>query len=247
MNPKLFCPISGNKALEAAEKELIDQGLPLVRHPAPDVTHLLLPVPAFTSGGAALACTASALQEAPPGCTVLGGRLTPAVLSGHPLVDLLQDPLYLNKNAAITAHCALTLAAPRLPVIWSKLPVLILGWGRIGQHLARLLQGLGACVTIAARRPEARAMAASFGYEALSFSEAAAEISRYRLIYNTVPAPVLDVSGCPDCLAIELASVPGMTGTDIVDGRALPGRLAPESSGLLIAETILRRIKEEEK
>ena len=45
--------------------------------------------------------------------------------------------------------------------------------------------------------------------------------------------------------AIDLASEPGMQGKSVIPARGLPGKYAPESSGKLIADTILRVLKEE--
>ena len=44
----------------------------------------------------------------------------------------------------------------------------------------------------------------------------------------------------PECLKIELASVSGMEGDDVIIARGLPGIWAPETSGRLIARTVLR-------
>jgi hypothetical protein len=39
---------------------------------------------------------------------------------------------------------------------------------------------------------------------------------------------------------IELASSPGLEGDDVIEALGLPGKYAPETSGKLIARTILR-------
>ena len=69
-------------------------------------------------------------------------------------------------------------------------------------------------------------------------------LRRFRVIFNTVPAPLLNreqLAFCrQDCLKLELASVSGMEGDDVLVARGLPGKFAPESSGNLIADTILR-------
>ena len=67
------------------------------------------------------------------------------------------------------------------------------------------------------------------------------------LIFNTVPEMVLSadqLSACRNCVKIDLASKPGIGGKDVVIGRGLPGKYAPESSGRLIAQTILQHFKE---
>lgn len=185
----------------------------------------------------------------PEHTAVIGGDLTSPVLAGHPAIDLLRDEGYLAENAAITAHCALKEAACRLPATLCRCPVLVLGWGRIGKCLSRLLQSLGASVTVAARKETDRAMAAALGYEAEAFSLLHRRLPQARVIFNTVPAPVLSEAQTalcrPGCLMIDLASRPGIAGPEVVSARGLPGRDAPESSGALIAATILRLLETE--
>lgn len=244
MNPVILCPPVSTGALPWAAKSLSGQGCTVTEAPGNGVTHVLLPVPSFSGGIAKF--HPDILEQVPKNAVLIGGRFPENM--GHPVWDLLENNDYLWKNAAITAHCALTLAAAHLPTVWEGLPVLILGWGRIGKQLAQKLSILGARVTVAARREEARAEAAAFSLDTLDFPAVYKQISQFRLIYNTVPAPVIsaEVLGLcrGDCLKIELASAPGMAGPGILDGRGLPGKMAPERAGALMAETILSLLKE---
>ena len=107
--------------------------------------------------------------------------------------------------------------------------------------MAKLLHGLGACVTVAARKESRRVMIEALGYKSCPMEDMVP--AKYRLILNTVPAMVLP-SADGTALKIDLASVPGMGGRDVVHAKGLPGLLAPESSGALIAQTIMQWIKE---
>ena len=169
---------------------------------------------------------------------VVGGNLH--CLPGYQVMDLLKDPEYLVENAAITARCAVKL----VDVDWKELPVLILGFGRIGKHLAKILQSMGAKVTIAARKDSDLALAQSCGYGGIAISQAQTSLPQFRVVFNTVPAMILFTNGASDCIAVELASKPGMVGTGIIDGKGLPGRYAPEESGNLIARRFLALAKE---
>ena len=217
----IYCH-SGNPAVSFAKVFLEEAGIHVSSEPDPQTSHFLLPVPTRF------------YPEIPEGITVIGGNLD------IPGMDLLKDPFYLAENAAITARCAMSLLGrdPR------NLPILILGWGRIGKCLGKFLSEAGAIVTIAARKTEDVAMIRALGCEGVFFHQV--DVSRFGAVLNTVPAPVLDASGCrSDCLLMELASKPGITGGDIMDARGLPGKYAPEESGRLIARTILRLLKEE--
>lgn len=240
MKQRLFFAAGNTEAVRCAAEELEKWGISLAEAPSDDVTHLLLPVPCSM----AEAALRSILAQLPKNVTVLGGFLDRPELAGYRCMDLLKDECYLAENAMITAYCAVNIAAEQLRVTWDQCPVLILGWGRIGKCLARLLQALGANVTIAARKETDRAMAAALGYEAEPISGLNYILSRYRVIFNTVPYPILSeeqVSHCRrDCVKVELASKPGIAGNDVIAARGLPGKLAPVSSGKLIARTILR-------
>ena len=239
---KFYCAGS-NKALYYAAAFLMEEGAVFLPCPDHTVTHLLLPIPSFDGAGNVLGGgdLDHILSQLPKTVTVIGGNLNRPELKDYEVIDLLEDPWYLARNASITAHCALELALAKLPVTLEKCPVLVIGWGRIGKCMAKLLNGLGACVTVAARKESRRVMIEALGYKSCSIE--AITPAQYRLIINTVPAMVLP-SADGTALKIDLASVPGMGGRDVLHAKGLPGLLAPESSGALIAQTIMQWIKE---
>ena len=236
-----------------ARARLESLGISVTHTPSPDVTHLLLDVPSFGSDGALRGGSdlQSLLNALPREVTVCGGKLKHPALEGYKTLDFLEDPGYLAENAYITAEAALGLAFPRLPCLLRSSEVLILGWGRIGKCLAQLLENTGAEVTVAARKDADRAMLRALGYGAGEISELEATLPRYRLIFNTVPQMLLPegrLALCRgDCVKIDLASQPGMAGPGVIIARGLPGLHKPESSGKLIAQTMLRLIGKETK
>lgn len=252
MNDMTIFPLGGTKALPVAVRALQAHGAKITEKPTAETTHLMLPVPSFdpdgtVRGGGNLE---QILKLLPQTVAVLGGKLTDAQLAGYEKVDLLCDEQYLAENAALTAECALRIAGNLLPVRLQGLPVLVIGWGRIGKCLAQQLQRLGAKTCVAARKQTDRAMIRALGCEALTMEQMKAALSRQRLIFNTVPAPVLtrdELRQCaPDCIKIDLASVCGMDGADVITARGLPGKHLPESSGQLIADTVMRLLREKE-
>lgn len=236
----------GTKAAAFAAGALARMGIAVVDTPTIGVTHLLLDVPAFGSGGTLRSGRKieDILSGLPAGITVAGGKLSHPALAGYRSMDFLEDPHYLAENAAITAHCALRIAMDALPVTLQQCPVLIIGWGRIGKCLAQLLRGMGAEVTVAARKETDRAMLSALGYPSLPIGEIPRILGKCRLLFNTAPEPVLNprqLALCPEhCVKIELASANGLEGDGILTARGLPGIYAPESSGELIAATFLR-------
>ena len=235
-------PIGTSAALDYGVCMLKQQGLDIVDHPTPEVTHLLLDVPRIQDA----ISLEKILETLPPTVTVVGGRLDDPTLAHYRVWDLLHDEEYLAQNAAITADCALRVAAPLLRTTFSQTPVLILGWGRIGKCLGRMLQALGCDVTVAARSEKDRALLGALGFKPMD-PGCWPELTGFRLIFNTVPYPILPAEKTArrkDCVKIDLASRQGIEGEDVVWARGLPGIHAPESSGKLIADTILRKIKE---
>lgn len=246
MNNRQFYIATHTETLRHASKFLADHGCTIAEIPGPDVTHLLLPVPSFDSDGRLKGSgnLETILSRLPENVTVFGGNLGTPLLEDYKKVDFLQEPRYLAENAAITAECALRVATEQLPTVLQGAQVLILGWGRIGKCLGQLLKAIGAEVTIAARKESDQAMIGTLGYRACDSCNLGPGLMRYRIIFNTVPATVLggaQVVHCrPDCVKIDLASAPGIGGSGVIYARGLPGKMVPEASGRLIAQTALR-------
>ena len=245
-------PFGGTQALPVAVRALQSRGATIADTPTRDVTHLLLPVPTFDADGTVRGGgdLEEILKLLSPEIAVLGGNLTHPMLAGYEKIDLLHEEQYLAENAELTAQCAMRLLLNLLSVHLRGLPVLVIGWGRIGKCLAKKLQLAGAKITVAARKESDRAMLRALGYEALSMEQMRTSLSGMRVIFNTAPTLVLsrgELESCAEnCLKIDLASVCGMEGADVISARGLPGKYLPESSGLLIAETILRLCQKEE-
>lgn len=251
MKSMILFPFGGTQALPIAVRELQNCSVRIADRPTREVTHLLLPVPSFDADGTVRGGgdLEEILKLLPREITVLGGRLTHPVLAGYEKIDFLQDARYTAENAELTAQCALQLLLNLLPVQLRDLPVLIIGWGRIGKCLEKKLQLLGAKVSVAARKESDRALLHALGCEALCVDGLGTALPQFRVIFNTAPAPVLsreELRFCrPDCIKIDLASVCGMEGSDVIRARGLPGKDLPESSGVLIAETALRLMQKE--
>ena len=81
-------------------------------------------------------------------------------------------------------------------------------------------------------------MLSALGYEVASLTD----LTGYRVIFNT--ADGCGIQNIPkECLKLDLASVQGILDRDTLWARGLPGTLTPESSGRLIAQTVLRLLR----
>lgn len=230
--------IPRSEATRRAGEYLSEMGLHVTQKGAPDVTHILLPVPSFPAGDGYLA---HILADVPEEVIISGGNLSSLLLQNYTTVDFLQDPYYLAENASITASCAQKIIVQELGDKASNCKILILGWGRIGKCLCRLFEKDGASVTVAVRKDSDRAMIRALGCRGISIADAAYEIGHYDIIINTVPEMLFpNINSRKGAILMELASKPGMSGKDILNCRGLPSKMAPAESGKLIAKTFLR-------
>ena len=228
MEKIIFSTYGSSHALTFARNALIGWGYP-VSSDLEEATHVLLPVPSFDDGGNVKG--AGPLPALGEGVTVFGGNLQALTCKK---VDFLQDEFYLFENAAITAECALKYAPVR-----AGSAVLVIGWGRIGRHLAPLLAKLGAQVTVAVRKEVHWQAVMEQGFTPVYLLDL--KPRKYDVVFNTAPASVLFSGECrEDAVLVDLASVKGIFGKGVIYARGLPGKDAPEDSGTLIAKTALR-------
>ena len=114
-------------------------------------------------------------------------------------------------NAVPTAEGAVQRAMEATDGVLLGAKCLVVGYGRIGKVLCHRLAGLGAHVTAAARRYSQLAWAKAFGCEALPMEALGDGLGTYDVIFNTVPAPVLDrallARTGTDCVLLELSLI----------------------------------------
>ena len=224
-------------ALITARKILSEKGMQFDDSPNWNTRHLLFDVPTFRPGLWTESALETLLSSLPHDIIIWGGNLKHPALESLHTVDLLQDEIYLQGNAEITAECTIPIAESAMQLPWIKTDALIIGWGRIGKSLAGLLSRLGCQITVLTRSACHKAEAESTGFSVIDSPD---DISPFHLIVNTAPTHILSVQEDSSAICIDLASVRGITGDNVIWARGLPGRFAPEQSGKLIAETILR-------
>ncbi|ACA59456.1 dipicolinate synthase subunit DpsA [Candidatus Desulforudis audaxviator] len=171
---------------------------------------------------------------------------------GLQIIELAEFQEFAILNSIPSAEGAVQLAMEKMPATIHGSQVVVLGFGNLGMTLARMLDALGAKTTVMARNPAALARAYEMGFGTVLPERLADQLALADLIFNTVPAPILDKkilkSVNPEACIIDLASAPG--GTDFTVARALglnaslapnlPGKVAPKSAGRIIARTIQR-------
>ena len=197
------------------------------------------------------------------GSVLMGGLLPEEIVSmaekrGVSVCDYYFREEFAVRNAALTAEAAAATLMEMLTESISSVPVLVLGHGRIGRLLSAILKALDAKVTVAARRFSELAWIRSEGMTPLEFRLLDGEIGNFKVVFNTVPAPVLTkeklVLMDKNALIIDLASEP--CGTDFAAAEelgitakkalGLPGKFAPKTAGEILKETVLNVLSEKE-
>ena len=174
----------------------------------------------------------------------------------HDIGDYLSREELAVRNGVPTAEGAIEAAMAATDVTLCGTPCLVIGFGRIGKLLAHRLRGLGAEVTVSARRLDDLAWIDAFGYRGLRTNRLAGRLGSFRIVFNTVPNMVLTEELLRDlpreCVLLELASQPGFDRAaaearvlTCVSALGLPGKAAPETAARAIKLT-LEKIWEEE-
>lgn len=203
----------------------------------------------------------SLCEKLSPRSLLLGGRVTPeahatAALYGVRFLDYLDREEVNIHNAVPTAEGALAIAMNELPVTLCGSRAAVLGYGRIGRVLSERLRALGAHVTVAVRKKRDAAWCGLSGFDTVEY-EALALLSGSQVIFNTVPTQVLgreELSAIgAGTLIIDLASKPGGVDMDaarelgckVIWALSLPGKVAPQTAGEIIADSVMSILTEE--
>ena len=171
-------------------------------------------------------------------------------------IDILEREEMAILNAIPTAEGAIQIAMEELPITLHNSKALILGFGRIGKILAKMLYGLGVKVFVEARKYSDIAWIKSYSYKPVHINELGDYLSKMDVVFNTIPHKILDVNLLEkisrECLVIDLASKPG--GVDFDKAKALgikaiwalslPGKVAPFTAAKFIKETVYNIIEE---
>ena len=218
---------------------------------------VLLPWPhSFRDGkltGAAL--SREQTLELLPACTLLvhgAGITAQDAQSAERLFDPSQDEAFLRANAKLTAEGAIARAMQRQGRALLGATVLITGFGRIAQELARRLNAMEAFVIVCARNEMQMRRAHELGAHPVPLREIASACAQADVVFNTVPAWILDERALAamkkNVMIIELASAPyGMDaqqatqmGLEVCVEGGLPGRYAPLDAGAALYDALAR-------
>jgi dipicolinate synthase subunit A len=171
-------------------------------------------------------------------------------------IDMLEREEMAVLNAIPTAEGAIQIAMEELPITLSGSKVLILGHGRIGKVLAKMLSGIGSDVYVEARKFSDMAWIKAYGQKSIYINDLKQYTGMMDVIFNTIPNRILDSEAletlAKDCLVIDLASKPGgvdlerakALGIKVIWALSLPGKVAPVTAARFIKQTVYNIIEE---
>lgn len=153
-------------------------------------------------------------------------------------------------NSIPSAEGAIKMAMDATDITIHGSNAIVIGFGRCGVTLARMLAGIGARTSVVARKPRDQARIREMGLIALNYEQFSAQIGAADILFNTVPSMVLDrkllETAKPGVYICDIASSPGGVdfavaeelGINAVLAPGLPGTAAPKTAGLILAQVI---------
>ncbi len=199
------------------------------------------------------------LTSAPEGCQVFGGHegiLTRAVINERGLFyrDVLNEEAFCKDNALITAEAALGLIINSTSTTIHSMRVAILGYGRIGQRLCRMLLALGASVVVFSSSDEELALAKTRGIASCHLWQRE-KMNAFMTVVNTIPLRhVIDRDTLekmsPDAYVLDLASGENNVnwatlhslGIKGEKAGSLPQKVSPRSAAVALKNSIFRQL-----
>lgn len=168
-----------------------------------------------------------------------------ALLSGSRVFDAAKDEIFLAENAKISANGAMGYLLTNNSRDMADLRIGVVGYGRIGKEMVRLLLLFGADVTVYTGRKSVAVELGESCVGAVVLSEQS-DFSRLDILINTAPARQIDESRLPDNLEIiDLASGNIFDSSDrLIKLASIPDVMYPHTAGRLYAEAIIRFLQE---
>lgn len=176
--------------------------------------------------------------------------------NGIQYTDLLKREEFSVLNTIATAEGTIQIAMEETQRTVHGSNVLVMGFGRIGKVLAKMLDGIGAKVYCEARKNEDISWIKAYGYNPVHLNDLNENLNKFDIIINTIPFQILDAERLDlirkETIIVDLASNPGGVdrraarekGIKVIWALSLPAKVAPLTSAEFIKETLYHVLKE---
>jgi dipicolinate synthase subunit A len=173
------------------------------------------------------------------------------------LVELFNRDDVAIYNSIPTAEGALMMAIQHTDITIHASHCMVVGFGRTGFTLARMLKMIGAEVKVGVLTDDHYARAMEMGLHPFYTKELRDQVLNTDIIFNTVPDLIITphvIAHIPHrTVIIDLASKPGGTDFRFAEKRgikailapSLPGLVAPKTAGLILANTLCQLLEEQ--
>lgn len=170
--------------------------------------------------------------------------------------DLLKREEFSVLNTIATAEGTIQIAMEETQRTIHGSNVLVMGFGRIGKVLSKMLDGIGAKVYCEARKNEDISWIKAYGYNPIHLNDLNEHLGKFDVIINTIPFQILDNERLSlvknEVVIVDLASNPGGVdrkaarekGLKVIWALSLPAKVAPLTSAEFIKETLYHVLKE---
>lgn len=170
--------------------------------------------------------------------------------------DLTKREEFSVLNTIATAEGTMQIAMEETQRTVHGSNVLVMGFGRIGKVLAKMLDGIGAKVYCEARKDEDISWIKAYGYNPVHLNDLNENLNKFDIIINTIPFQILDEERLglvrKEAIIIDLASNPGGVdrkaarekGLKVIWALSLPAKVAPLTSAEFIKETLYHVLEE---
>lgn len=189
---------------------------------------------------------------------VIGGKFSDIQVAeleknGNTVVDLMKDEELAQKNVIPTVEGIVKIIIENTDITIDNSNIAVIGFGRIGKRLSKILKLMGANVYCADNKKEEVANIRLSGYNVIE-NICAEEV--FDVIINTVPKMIIGEKELTklgkDTLIIDVASKPG--GVDykyanknnyrVIQALGIPGKIAPVTAAKYIQEIVKKVIIE---
>ena len=169
--------------------------------------------------------------------------------SRYPQTDYSALDGFCIKNAVATAEGAIAFAVNNTDITLFDSRILITGFGRVGKILLSRLSGFRADICVSARNDADLSYLEALGVGRIETAAVEREANGFDIIFNTLDICLFSAGSYPqkpyifDLSSKGCISCEGNAPANYFKLPGIPGKTAPKSAGILIADTVDKILK----